>query len=251
MSNHYTQITDKITADYNYKVKTLHQDQATTLAASIVDFKKNQKDYSEATLKFMKDNESSLAGYFASTSLDPVAYESQLITYADAIKDKFPTNVPVQQFVKKMDLAKPLSIGHKAPDFAIAADIDGKPVKLADYKGKYLMIDFWASWCAPCRGENPNVVKMYGLYKDKGLNILGISLDEKKDAWQQAIAADKLTWRQASEFQNFNSPTVKLYKVEAIPSNFIIGPDGNIVAKNITGADLQEFFNKTFNKSNL
>ena len=110
------------------------------------------------------------------------------------------------------------------------------------------MLDFWASWCAPCRQENPNVVKLYNQYKSKGLNILGISLDEDKGAWQQAIDADKLTWQHASDLNKFEGATEKLYHIEAIPSNFIIDPQGNIIAKNITGKDLEDFLNKTFAK---
>ena len=111
------------------------------------------------------------------------------------------------------------------------------------------MIDFWASWCAPCRAENPNVVKQYGIYNKLGLNILGISLDVDKAKWQEAVKKDNLTWKHGSDLKNFEGPTEKLYHIEAIPSNFIIDPQGVIVAKNITGADLEEFLNKTFNKS--
>jgi peroxiredoxin len=143
---------------------------------------------------------------------------------------------------------KPLSIGHPAPDFTTGG-IDGKPVKLSDYKGKYVMLDFWASWCGPCRQENPNVVKLYAIYKPLGLNILGISLDVDKGKWEQAVKADKLTWAHASDLKNFEGPTERLYHIEAIPSNFIINPEGIIVAKNITGTDLEEFLSKTFNKS--
>ncbi len=108
------------------------------------------------------------------------------------------------------------------------------------------MLDFWASWCVPCRKENPNVVKLYQQYHAKGLNIVGISLDENKAAWQKAVNDDRLGWPHGSELQNFNGPVVQRYQVQAIPSNFIIGPNGNIVAKNITGNDLAAFFNKTF-----
>lgn len=111
------------------------------------------------------------------------------------------------------------------------------------------MLDFWASWCAPCRAENPNVVKAYAAYKDKGFNILGISLDVTKDDWYKAIAADNLTWKHGSDLQRFEGPTERLYHIEAIPSNFIIDPQGNIVAKNVTGQALEDFLNKTFNKA--
>jgi peroxiredoxin len=108
------------------------------------------------------------------------------------------------------------------------------------------MIDFWASWCAPCRQENPNVVKQYAAFHSKGFNILGVSLDKDKAAWQKAISDDKLEWAHASDLNSFEGPTERLYNIEAIPSNFIIDPAGNIVAKNITGADLEAFLTKTF-----
>jgi peroxiredoxin len=153
----------------------------------------------------------------------------------------------VQQFLRQMDAVRPLSVGHKAPDFTTAG-INGKPVKLSDYKGKYVMLDFWASWCVPCRQENPNVVKLFNQYKGKGFNILGISLDDDKAAWQQAITADKLTWQHASDLKKFDGDTEHLYHIEAIPSNFVIDPQGNIIAKNVTGKNLEEFLNKTFAK---
>jgi peroxiredoxin len=146
-----------------------------------------------------------------------------------------------------MEDVKPISIGHTAPDFTIGG-IDGKPIKLADYKGKYIMLDFWASWCVPCRHENPNVVKQYAMYNPLGLNILGISLDTDKAAWAQAVSNDKLSWAHASDLKTFEGPVEKLYHIEQIPSNFIINPQGIIIAKNVTGADLEEFLNKTFSK---
>jgi peroxiredoxin len=208
-------------------------------------YQKNLTDMSEATLKFMNDNKESLAGFYAATSLDPIKYEQQLIAYSDAIKDKFTDNPGIQQFIKQMDNVKLVAIGHKAPDFTVIG-IDDKPIKLSDYKGKYVMLDFWASWCVPCRQENPNVVKQYAAFKSKGLNILGISLDKEKKDWQKAINDDKLTWSHASDLNGFEGATERLYHIEAIPSNFIIDPQGNIAAKNITGADLEAFLNKTF-----
>lgn len=206
-------------------------------------------EQSQAVLKFANDNGSSLAGFFAITGVDPNKYEQQLVAYADNIQAKnlFGDNPAVRRFVRNMMEVKPISVGHKAPDFTTTG-LDGKPVKLSDYKGKYVLIDFWASWCAPCRQENPNVVKQYAAFKNKGLNILGISLDVDKAKWQQAIDQDKLTWNHASDLKNFEGPTERLYHINAIPSNFMIDPQGNIVAKNITGSDLEDFLNKTFNK---
>jgi peroxiredoxin len=204
---------------------------------------------SQAVLKFANDNSGSLAGFFAITGVDPNKYEQQLVAYADNLQAKnlFSDNPAVKRFAHNMMEVKPISVGHKAPDFTTMG-LDGKPVKLSDYKGKYVLVDFWASWCAPCRQENPNVVKQYAAYKDKGLNILGISLDVDKAKWQQAIDQDKLSWSHASDLKNFEGPTERLYHINAIPSNFMIDPQGNIIAKNITGTDLEDFLNKTFNK---
>jgi len=206
-------------------------------------------EQSHAVLKFANDNSNSLAGFFAITGVDPNKYEQQLVAYADNIQSKntFADNPAVKRFARNMMEVKPISVGHKAPDFTTMG-LDGKPVKLSDYKGKYVLVDFWASWCAPCRQENPNVVKQYAAYKSKGLNILGISLDVDKAKWQQAIDQDKLSWNHASDLKNFEGPTERLYHINAIPSNFMIDPQGNIVAKNITGSDLEDFLNKTFNK---
>ena len=212
-------------------------------------YQKNMSDLAQASIKFANDNSNSIAGFYAIAMLeDPTQYEQQVIAYVDKIRGNFADNGAVQSYIKTVDKLKPVSIGHKAPDFTITG-LDGKPIKLSDYKGKYVMLDFWASWCVPCRQENPNVVKQYAKFHPLGLNILGISLDQDKAKWQQAINADKLVWSHASDLKNFEGATERLYHVEGIPSNFIINPDGVIVAKNIRGTDLEDFLNKTFNKS--
>lgn len=127
--------------------------------------------------------------------------------------------------------------GKQAPDFTLN-DPQGKPVKLSDHKGKYLLIDFWASWCGPCRRENPNLVKAWQKYKDKGFDVFGVSLDRKKENWVKAIKDDQLTWTQVSDLKFWNSEAAKLYGVRAIPSNILLSPDGTIIAKNLTGEAL-------------
>lgn len=151
-------------------------------------------------------------------------------------------NTPLAQSVKLL-LAAPgkTAIGKKAPDF-VQSTPDGKKVKLSDFRSKYVLLDFWASWCGPCRAENPNVVAMYSQYKDKGFTVLGVSLDQpgQKTAWVKAIEKDQLTWTQVSDLKGWENIVAKKYGVQAIPTNFLIDPSGKIVGHNLRGEDLQK-----------
>jgi peroxiredoxin len=115
-------------------------------------------------------------------------------------------------------------------------DTDGKPVSLSSFKGKYVLLDFWASWCGPCREENPNLVKAYNEYKEKNFTILSVSMDKSKEAWLQAVQQDRLPWTQVSDLKAYDSPVAVEYKVSALPSNFLIDPSGKIIATNLRGA---------------
>lgn len=129
------------------------------------------------------------------------------------------------------------AVGAIAPDFTLPTP-DGKNISLSAYKGKWVLVDFWASWCGPCRGENPTVVAAYNAFHGQGFEILGVSLDEQKDKWLDAIAKDGLQWTQVSDLQGWQSTVAALYGVQSIPSNFLISPDGKIVAKNLRGEEL-------------
>jgi peroxiredoxin len=129
-------------------------------------------------------------------------------------------------------------IGKQAPDFELP-DADGNAVSLASYRGKYLLVDFWASWCGPCRAENPNVVRVFNEFRKKNFAILGVSLDKDKDSWQAAIRADNLDWRQISDLKYWNSKAVSTFKFEGIPYNVLIDPKGKIIASSLRGEELE------------
>lgn len=140
-----------------------------------------------------------------------------------------------------LDLASSLSVGKAALAFQ-QPDTAGKEITLNSFKGKYVLIDFWASWCAPCRAENPNVLRAFNLYKDKNFTVVGVSLDDKEHRgnWIRAIEKDGLPWTQVSDLKGWNNQAAKLYGISAIPQNFLIDPNGIIVGKNLRGDELDK-----------
>ncbi|TSD62968.1 AhpC/TSA family protein [Inquilinus sp. KBS0705] len=144
-----------------------------------------------------------------------------------------------KQLKMSIDALKLTAIGAMAPDF-IQNDVNGVPVRLSSFKGKYVLLDFWASWCGPCRQENPNLVRTFNKYKGKNFTVLGVSLDREngKAAWLAAIKNDGLTWTHVSDLKYWNNMAAGLYGVQSIPQNFLIDPTGKIVAKDLRGDDL-------------
>lgn len=146
---------------------------------------------------------------------------------------------PGQQLQQTIEMMKKTAVGSTAPDFTLQTP-DGKDISLADYKGKYVLLDFWASWCGPCLREVPNVKKMYDKYHPMGFEILSVSLDDKKDNWTNAIEKYDLNWEHVSSLQGWKCPIVKLYSVSGVPAMFLLDKEGKIISSELRGEELAE-----------
>jgi len=190
--------------------------------------------------------------YLSLNVLESFAYGADYADIAplyDGLSASIKNTEAGKKFGERLPHIKAVALGATAPEFT-EADTSGKMVSLTSFRGKYVLVDFWASWCGPCRHENPNVVKAFNRYKGQNFTIIGVSLDRpnSKDKWLAAIHKDGLNWTQVSDLKFWDSKTAALYAVRGIPQNFLLDPNGKIIAKNLRGDDLENKLEELFGK---
>lgn len=203
-------------------------------------------DHAVKVKKAIDEMNGSFASLAAIGMLNPkndFIYIDELIT---KLNEKYPDTRMITTLMAQLEDMRALSIGQLAPEIALP-NPEGELVKLSDLRGKYVLIDFWAAWCKPCREENPNVVRLYNMYNNKGFEVFGVSLDRTKEAWVKAISDDKLEWTQVSDLKYFNSEAAATYQINAIPATYLIDPEGKIIAKDLRGPSLENKLKELFN----
>ncbi len=196
--------------------------------------------------EFAKNNPNS---YFALVALSEAAGVNVDVKKVEplykALKAELRNTDMGQELAQRIDAAGTTAVGMQAPEFT-QNDVNGKPLSLSALKGKYVLVEFWASWCAPCRAGNPNLVKQYELYKDKGFEIIAVSLDNSKEKWVDAIKADGLPWLHVSDLKGWNNAVGRLYGVRAVPQSFLLDKDGKVIGNTLRdetlNAKLAELF---------
>jgi peroxiredoxin len=201
-------------------------------AGIVADIKKSEDD-------FLQNKKSSYVSPFVLVVLSQLSdnvleLEKKFLALSSEVRNGFYGKYLQEQ----IENGKVGAVGTEAMDFT-QNDTTGKPITLSSFKGKYVLVDFWASWCRPCRMENPNVVATHEKFKGKNFTVLSVSLDKARAPWIEAIRQDNLNWTHVSDLKFWNNEVAVKYKIQSIPQNFLIGPDGKIVAKNLRGHDLE------------
>lgn len=191
----------------------------------------------------IKKNTDKFASIMAIQALDPDKYFDLFVELDKNLYKKYPSNQNILMFHDIVSKSMALGEGKEAPEINLP-DVNGNPVALSSLRGKIVLIDFWASWCGPCRKEMPNVVKAYNKYKDKGFEIYGVSLDQEKDKWVAAIKDEGITWPQVSDLKYWECEAARAYNVQGIPFAVLIDKQGKIIAKNLRGEELEKAIEK-------
>lgn len=197
------------------------------------------RDYEGKITKLVRGDLSLFANIAIVSQLRPNDFNLLRDSVANALAVKYPESTDVKDFKKSIAAILNLEVGRTAPDFTLAT-ADGKPVALSSFKGKYVMIDFWASWCKPCRAEFPNLKKTYAKYKSKGFEIFGVSIDEKEQDWLGALKSEQPSWLQVRDNAGQQNSVAALYAVSYIPQTYLLDKDGKIIAKELRGAELEK-----------
>jgi thiol-disulfide isomerase/thioredoxin len=188
---------------------------------------------------------SHLVALWATNFLPAEKEMASLEDIANRLAKARPNHPQVKQFVANLQRLQGVNEGVIAPEINLATP-EGPNLALSSLRGKYVLIDFWASWCGPCRRENPNVVKTYAAYKDKGFEIYGVSLDQDREAWLKAIEKDQLVWKHVSDLKYWSSAGAQAYQVNSIPQTFLLDKEGRILAKGLRGAALDQYLAQLF-----
>jgi len=229
--------TAKMEALYNdyMKAKEAHDSVATKVVENAYDsIQKAQSEFTKGYI--LKNGKSVVAAYLAISNAYAYTLED-LKAINKAMDPSIANSAYVKKLAERETILAKVEVGQPAPEFTMN-DSTGKPVSLSSFKGKVVLVDFWASWCGPCRAENPNVVAAYKKFNSKGFTVLGVSLDTDKAKWQDAIAKDGLTWTHVSDLIGWDNAAAKQYGVMSIPANFLIDKEGKIIGSSLRGEDL-------------